>query len=147
MEQEGNINNEKDIVNPSGNRLFPVFLKLEELNVLLVGAGNVGLEKLHALLANSPKAKVTIVAPRVKEEVRRLVWKHPTCSVVQREFEENDLDNKELVILATDNKSLHEQVRMMAKKRGLLVNVADTPELCDFYLGSIVQKGNLKIAI
>ncbi|MBC7873910.1 MAG: TSUP family transporter, partial [Ferruginibacter sp.] len=47
----------------------------------------------------------------------------------------------------TDNKSLHEQVRMMAKKRGLLVNVADTPELCDFYLGSIVQKGNLKIAI
>ncbi len=129
------------------NQLFPVFLKLENLQVLLVGAGNVGLEKLHALLANSAEAKVTIVAPEVKEEVKRLVWKHPTCIIFQKEFEEADLDDKELVILATDNKSLHEKIRPLAKQRGLLVNVADTPDLCDFYLGSIVQKGNLKIAI
>jgi uncharacterized protein len=129
------------------NQLFPVFLKLENLSVLLVGAGNVGLEKLHALLANSPEAKVTIVAPIVKEEVRRLVFRHPSCTIVQREFQEDDLIDKELVILSTDNKSLHEQIRPLAKQRGLLVNVADTPDLCDFYLGSIVQKGNLKIAI
>lgn len=45
------------------NQLYPVFLKLEQLNTLLVGAGNVGLEKLHSLLSNSPEAKITIVAP------------------------------------------------------------------------------------
>ncbi|MEJ8818455.1 TSUP family transporter [Lacibacter sp. H407] len=129
------------------NRLYPVFLKLEELRILLVGARNVGLEKLHSLLANSPEASITIVAPVVKDEVRKLVFKHPASVIVQREFEAADLENKDIVILATDNRKLHEEIRLLAKEKGLLVNVADTPDLCDFYLGSIVQKGNLKVAI
>jgi uncharacterized protein len=131
----------------SKNKLYPVFLKLEQLDTLLVGAGNVGLEKLHSLLANSPDARITIVAPVIKEEVRRLVYKHPSCTIVQKPFEASDLDNKDLIILATDDPSLHEAIKEIAKKKSLLVNVADTPELCDFYLGSIVQKGSLKIAI
>jgi siroheme synthase-like protein len=129
------------------NRLFPVFLKLEQLDILLVGAGNVGLEKLHALLSNSPGAKVTIVAPQIKDEIRKLAWKHPSCIIQEREFDITDLEGKDLAILATDNTELHAKVRLLAKEKGVLLNVADTPELCDFYLGSIVQKGNLKIAI
>lgn len=129
------------------NPLFPVFLKLDQVNTLLVGAGNVGLEKLHALLANAPGARVTIVAPEIKEEIRRLVYRHPACRLEQRAFDESDLAGKELLILATDNRGLHEEIYVVAKGRGILVNVADTPDLCDFYLGSIVQKGNLKIAI
>ena len=129
------------------NQLYPVFLKLEQLELLLVGAGNVGLEKLHSLLANSPEAKISIVAPDIKEEVRRLVYKHPSCKILHREFVTEDLDDKDLVILATDNRALHEQIKGQASEKGILVNVADTPELCDFYLSSIVQKGNLKIAI
>lgn len=129
------------------NQLFPVFLKLEELRILLVGGGNVGLEKLHALLTNAPSANITVVAPHVKEEVHKLIWKHPSCQLVQREYNSTDLDQKDLVILATDNKDLHQLIREEARERNILLNVADTPELCDFYLGSIVQKGNLKIAI
>jgi siroheme synthase-like protein len=129
------------------NKLYPVFLKLEELELLLVGAGNVGLEKLNSLLSNSPEAKITVVAPSVKEEVKLLLQNHPSCILVQRSFENADLDNKDLVILATDNKELHKRIKAFAEVKGILVNVADTPELCDFYLGSIVQKGNLKIAI
>lgn len=129
------------------NQLYPVFLKLEQLNILLVGAGNVGLEKLHSLLSNSPEARITIVAPAIKEEVRRLVFKHPSCHIVQRQFEEADLDSKELVVLATDDPELHKYIKQLTTDKGILTNVADTPELCDFYLGSIVQKGNLKIAI
>jgi siroheme synthase-like protein len=129
------------------NQLYPVFLKLEQLNILLVGAGNVGLEKLNSILSNSPEARITIVAPEVKEEVTRLVHKHPSCQIIQRPFEESDINDKELVILATDNHRLHEYIRDLAIERKILINVADTPELCDFYLGSIVQKGNLKIAI
>jgi len=129
------------------NRLYPIFLKLEQLQLLLVGAGNVGLEKLHSLLANSPDASITIVAPEIKEEVKRLVWKHPACRILQRPFEASDLDGMDLVILATDDADLHQQIKSLADERGILTNVADTPALCDFYLGSIVQKGNLKIAI
>lgn len=129
------------------NQLYPVFLKLEKLNILLVGGGNVGLEKLHSLLSNSPEAKITIVAPEIKDEVRKLVHRHPSCSIVQRQFEEADLDDKELVVLATDDPGLHKYIKELTTEKGILTNVADTPELCDFYLGSIVQKGNLKIAI
>ncbi|HEX7902253.1 MAG TPA: TSUP family transporter, partial [Chitinophagaceae bacterium] len=129
------------------NPLYPVFLKLEQLETLLVGAGNVGLEKLHSLLSNSPEAKITIVAPVIKEEVRRLVFRHPSCTIIQKEFDTTDLDNKDLVILATDDHSLHAAIKELANERKLLINVADTPGLCDFYLGSIVQKGSLKIAI
>lgn len=129
------------------NQLYPVFLKLEQLNILLVGAGNVGLEKLHSLLSNSPQAKTTIVAPIVKQEVRELIQKHPSCKILERQFQEEDLENKDLVILATDNKELHQYITKLANANKILINVADTPELCDFYLGSIVQKGSLKIAI
>lgn len=129
------------------NQLYPVFLKLDQLELLLVGGGNVGLEKLHSLLANSPEAKISIVAPEIKDEIRKLVFRHPSCKIIQREFLDEDLNNKDLVILATDNRELHERIKTQATDKGILVNVADTPDLCDFYLGSIVQKGNLKIAI
>jgi len=129
------------------NKLYPVFLKLEQLELLLVGAGNVGLEKLNSLLSNSPEAMITVVAPFVKDEVKQLLLDHPSCVLLQRPFEEADLENKNLIILATDDEELHKRIKILAEERRIPVNVADTPGLCDFYLGSIVQKGNLKIAI
>jgi siroheme synthase-like protein len=129
------------------NHLYPVFLKLDQLRLLLVGAGNVGLEKLESLLANSPRTAITIVAPMVREEVRNYLKDFPACKVYERKFEESDLEEKDLVILSTDDKELHKRIRIICKEKRILINVADTPELCDFYLGSIVQKGNLKIAI
>lgn len=131
----------------NNNNLYPIFLKLENMQVLLVGAGNVALEKLESLLGNSSLTAITIVAPLIKKEVRQLIKTFPACSIIERKFEENDLLNKHIVICATDNQNLHQQIKQLANAKKLLVNVADTPGLCDFYLGSIVQKGNLKIAI
>jgi len=129
------------------NRLFPVFLKLEELHVLLVGGGNVGLEKLSAMLNNSPDTVVTIVADIFLEELKEYAKKYPKVELVERKFEFNDLIDKDLVILATDNPDLHASIKRITAERHILCNVADTPDLCDFYLGSIVQKGDLKIGI
>lgn len=129
------------------NRLFPVFLKLEELDVLLVGGGNVGLEKLSAMLNNSPDTKVTMVADIFRDELREYVKDYPNVTLVERKFEFNDLNNRDLVILSTDNANLHASIKRVTAERHILCNVADTPDLCDFYLGSIVQKGNLKIGI
>jgi siroheme synthase-like protein len=129
------------------NRLFPVFLKLEQLPVLLVGGGNVGLEKLLALLQNAPASTITIVASKVSAAVRELGAKHAGITIVERPFLEADLLGKSLVIVAIDDKQASKQIMELAHRQKLLVNVADTPELCDFYLGSIVQKGSLKIAI
>jgi siroheme synthase-like protein len=129
------------------NRLFPVFLKLEELDVLLVGGGNVGLEKLSAMLNNSPDTKVTMVADMFRDELREYVKDYPNVKLIERKFEFNDLNNRDLVILSTDNPDLHASIKRVTTERHILCNVADTPHLCDFYLGSIVQKGDLKIGI
>jgi siroheme synthase-like protein len=129
------------------NNLFPIFLKLHEIDTLLVGGGNVGLEKLNAVLKNSPEARLTVVADRFLPEVRELIALHPQVKIHERKFEMTDLAGKQLVILATDNPDLHKKIKETTKELGILTNVADTPHICDFYLGSVVRKGDLKIAI
>lgn len=129
------------------NHLFPIFLKLEELDTLVVGGGNVGLEKLEALLKNSPEASITLVAGLIRDEIFELAAEHPNVRLIHRNFIWEDLDHKDVVILATDNPALHADIKAEARKRRILTNVADTPHLCDFYLGSTVGKGDLKIGI
>jgi uncharacterized protein len=129
------------------NRLFPIFLKLEELNVLVVGGGKVGLEKLNAIINNAPASRVTLVAGSISNKIKKLAQKYPGISLKERNFEPADLDNKDIVIIAVNDKSTSSYIRSIAKEKKILVNVADTPDLCDFYLSSVVQKGNLKIAI
>jgi len=129
------------------NKLYPVFLKLENLHTVLVGAGNVGLEKLTALLKNSPKAKVTIIADKICDEIKAMTIGNKNIRFLNRKFFISDLDQADILMLATDDRALHERVKVEARKRRILTNVADTPELCDFYLGSVVQKGDLKIGI
>ncbi len=129
------------------NNLFPVFLKLESLHTLLVGGGNVGLEKLNAVLKSSPAARVTIVAGIIRDEIKALAADNAGVQLIERDFRESDLDNKDLVVLATDDPALHHHIRSLARKKNMLINVADTPDLCDFYLGSVVTRGHLKIGI
>ncbi|PTX21269.1 hypothetical protein C8N40_102244 [Pontibacter mucosus] len=129
------------------NPLFPVFMKLEDLQTLVVGGGAVGLEKLSAILANSPKAQVRLVAPEVHTAIWTLAARHPHVEVVVREFQDEDLAGVDLALIATDDHILNKAIRDLAKSRKILTNVADTPEQCDFYLGSVVQKGSLKLGI
>jgi precorrin-2 dehydrogenase/sirohydrochlorin ferrochelatase len=129
------------------NELYPVFLKVHQLETLLVGAGNVGLEKLSFLLKSSPRARVTVVSKEFLEEISAIAEENPNITLVKRAYEESYLNEKHLVIAATDDVEVNKKVYHDAKKRYLLVNVADTPEYCDFYLGGIVTKGNIKIAI
>jgi siroheme synthase-like protein len=129
------------------NSLFPIFLKLEKLKVLVVGGGNVALEKVNALLSNSPETEITLVAPEILAEIRKIAEEYPAVKLKERSFFPGDLYSADLVIAATSDRELNKLVQQEAKKRQILVNVADTPELCDFYLGSIVNKGDLKIAV
>jgi precorrin-2 dehydrogenase/sirohydrochlorin ferrochelatase len=132
---------------PAQNPLFPAFLKLENLRVLLVGGGNVGLEKLTAILRNSPQTAVTIVSITFLPELRAVASRHPRIRLIGREWQETDLDAADIVFAATDDPALHRAIVAAARPRRLLVNVADTPTLCDFYLSSVVVKGQLKVAI
>ncbi|MFC3416058.1 precorrin-2 dehydrogenase/sirohydrochlorin ferrochelatase family protein [Algoriphagus hitonicola] len=129
------------------NHLYPIFLKVHELNVLLIGGGFVATEKLEFLLKSSPQAQVTVVSKMFRPEFLALAEGQETVTLIEDLYDQKYLGGKHLVIAATDDKRVNRQIRTEAKERFLLVNVADTPELCDFYLGGIVTKGNLKIAI
>lgn len=133
----------------SQNPLYPIFLKLHQLQLLIVGAGNVGEEKLRFILKSSPDTNITIVTKEVSGVVRQLLKKNPRAKVkiIQKEFEETDVEGFDLVIAATNFRATNILIQKAAKANGILINVADTPELCDFYLGSIVTRGNLKVAI
>ena len=129
------------------NELFPVFLKLNQLKVLLVGAGPVGLEKLTAILSNAPKTFIKVVAKDVLPGIKKLAIVHSNILIEERPYQAKDMRDWDIAIVAVNNRHLSEEIYGHAKEAGILVNVADTPDLCDFYLSSIVQKGQLKIAI
>lgn len=128
------------------NTLYPIFLKTNQLHFLVVGGGFVALEKLEFLFKSSPDAKVTLVSPMVREETQAFIA-DKDVNVIKRQFHPHFLRNIHIVIATTDNPKVNERVYKLCRKRNLLVNVADNPPLCDFYMGGIVTKGNLKIAI
>ena len=128
------------------NELYPVFLKVAELEVLIVGGGNVGLEKLTFLLKSSPSARVTIVSKAFMPEVISLAKRH-SVSIVEDAYNSSYLKGKQIVIATTDVLDVNLQVYNDCKKENILVNLADNPTYCDFYMGGIVTKGNMKIAI
>jgi len=134
--------------NASQNLLYPVFFKLDKLKMLIVGAGEVGYEKLSFIMKSSPNANIKIVATWISDEVQKLVELFPERISVQiKPVEIFDLVGHDLIVSATNFKEVNLEVHRYAKALGKLINVADTPDLCDFYLGSIVTRGDLKVAI
>ncbi|MFA9290217.1 MAG: bifunctional precorrin-2 dehydrogenase/sirohydrochlorin ferrochelatase [Solirubrobacteraceae bacterium] len=130
------------------NTLYPIFLKTEHIHFLLIGGGYVATEKIHFLLKSSPECCITVVANIFSDDfMNEIKDKKATITLINRKFLEIDFLNKDLVICAIDDKEKSAEIYALAKQRHLLINVADKPTLCDFYLGGIVTKGNLKIAI
>ncbi|MCH2233932.1 MAG: bifunctional precorrin-2 dehydrogenase/sirohydrochlorin ferrochelatase [Crocinitomicaceae bacterium] len=129
------------------NELFPIFIKAHETPILIIGGGEVAEEKLHFLLKSSPHARVKVVAKELTPGVISFLDNHPNLIVARRAFEPEDLKGKKLVIVAANNPELLEEVKALSEEHDILMNSADNPPYCDFYLGGIVTKGNLKIAI
>ncbi|UII29163.1 bifunctional precorrin-2 dehydrogenase/sirohydrochlorin ferrochelatase [Fulvivirga maritima] len=132
----------------SKNQLFPIFLKINQIRTLIVGGGAVGLEKLGALLKNNPEPWVKLVATDICDEIKEIAKSKKNIELVERPFIPEDLEGDiQLLVLATDIRETNKEIYQLAKAKGILTNVADTPDLCDFYLGSTVTKGDLKIGI
>lgn len=130
----------------SRNNLYPIFLKAKALHVLIIGGGNVAEEKLHFLLKSSPDAKVTIVSPMFREGTLALATSFDV-ELIHDTYNDSYLKGKHLVIVTTDVPDVNVAVYNDCKARHILVNVADNPPYCDFYMGGIVTKGHVKIAI
>ena len=130
----------------SRNNLYPIFLKAKALHVLIIGGGNVAEEKLHFLLKSSPDAKVTIVSPMFRDGTLALA-KSFDVELIHDSYNDYYLKGKHMVIATTAVPDINVAVYNACKARHILVNVADNPPYCDFYMGGIVTKGHVKIAI
>jgi precorrin-2 dehydrogenase/sirohydrochlorin ferrochelatase len=124
--------------------LFPMFLKLEGRQCLVVGAGKVGQPKIGGLLETG--ARIRVVALQASPEVRE--WAHARKIELRlRAFSADDLTGAFLAIVATHSRTLNERVYREAQRLGVLCNVVDVPDLCDFYYPSVVRRGDLQIAV
>jgi len=128
------------------NNLYPIFLKSSKLSILIVGGGNVAEEKLTFLTKSSPDAKVIMVSPEYRESTLQLAKKY-NVELILDEYHEKYLVGMHMIVATTDNPEVNIQVYQDCRKLDKLVNVADNPPYCDFYMGGIVTKGNVKIAI
>ena len=119
-------------------------LRLEGRDCLVVGGGEVGLEKVEGLLACD--GRVTLVAPAATGALRELA-EEGSIAWEQRDFTEADLEGKFLAIAATDDSEVNISIYQAAERRAMLINVVDVPSLCNFILPAIVRSGPLAIAI
>jgi uroporphyrin-III C-methyltransferase/precorrin-2 dehydrogenase/sirohydrochlorin ferrochelatase len=126
------------------NDLYPVFLKMDHQPILIVGGGRVAEQKINSLLETKPD--ITVIAPEISPAIMKLV-EEEKVNLRQREFRDSDMDEFFIVIGATDDRKTQEKIYSEARSKGIQVNIVDVPELCTFYLSSVFQKGDLKIAI
>ncbi len=124
--------------------LFPMFLKLDSRQVLVVGARNVGEAKIAGLLEAG--SHIRVIALEASEAVRQ--WARAGKIELQlRAYSPGDLDGAFLAVVATSSRHLNEQIYREAQNRHVLCNVVDVPHLCDFFYPAIVRRGDLQIAI
>jgi precorrin-2 dehydrogenase / sirohydrochlorin ferrochelatase len=124
--------------------LFPMFLKLEGKSCLVVGAGKVGEPKIGGLIDTG--ARIRVITLQASETVQG--WAQAgRISLELRAFDARDLDGTFLAIVATASRALNGSIYREARRRGVLCNVVDVPEYCDFYYPAVVRRGDLQIAI
>jgi precorrin-2 dehydrogenase len=121
-------------------RYYMACLDVEGRDCLVVGGGSVGLEKAQGLLRCG--AGVTVVAPEIAEELRKL-----PVELVERPYESGDLAERFLVMAATSAPEVNRRVYEDAETRSLLCNVADAPDLCNFILPAVHRQDPIAIAV
>jgi siroheme synthase-like protein len=124
--------------------LFPAFLKLHSRRVLVVGGGSIAAQKIPGLLEAG--AQVHVVSPQLSPQLAEWV-RNRQIDWSPKPFEPSDLDGAFLVVTATSLRDLNAHVYREADQRNILCNAVDDIDHCHFYYGSIVQRGDLQIAI
>jgi siroheme synthase-like protein len=128
------------VVTPGVKNYYMACLDLTGRRVLVVGGGSVGLEKAHGLATCG--AIVTVVSPELHEDFGPL-----HVNWIKRRYRKRDLRGAFLVVAATADRAVNERVSRDAEARGMLCNVADVPDLCNFILPAVHREGPIAIAV
>ncbi|WCL50931.1 precorrin-2 dehydrogenase/sirohydrochlorin ferrochelatase family protein [Leptospira sp. GIMC2001] len=132
-------------MNRSTTKKYPAFLNLENKNVLIIGGGNVALEKLPTVFASG--AKITIISLEFNLDVTDFLTTHPSITKIQRKIEMDDLKNRDLIFSATNNGQLNRELVDEAHRLNIWINSCDDPSNCDFYSAAVFDRGPIRIAV
>lgn len=125
--------------------MYPVFLKIHGHKCLVIGGGGVAERKIDDLLSEG--AEVTVIASQATNRIDELA-KAGKINLKRRDFADDDVEKSfSLVFSTTDDPQINRQVSSRAAEVGIPVNIADQPELCDFFIPSVVRRGDLNIAV
>ena len=121
-------------------------MELSKQSVLLIGGGEVAERKLDLLL--KANAKLTIVSPKFTDYIEELISSNKNITPINDDYKKEYMKNTfSFVIAATNNESLNEDIAKQANKQGILVNVVDKPNICDFIFPSILERGPITVAV
>ena len=123
---------------------YPIFLELTGKKVVVIGGGSVAAEKVKKLLTSG--AELTILAANISPNLTE-ICKNTKSTLIENQYTKSHLTNAVLVIAATDDQPLNEQIYKDCRSLNILCNIVDNPKLCDFFVPAIAQKGDLQIAI
>lgn len=123
---------------------YPIFIELRNKRVVIIGGGQIGYRKAMALLET--QCKLVVVAQAVCDGLESLCAQNQV-DLVLGPYQAEYLHGAMLVVAATNNRQLNEQIYQACQARQILCNVVDQPDLCDFYVPAIVKRGNLQIAV
>ncbi len=126
-------------------RKFPLFMDLGTWRILTVGGGPIARRRVQTLLEFRP-GQLVVVAKQLDTAFEK--WKSlPNVSVYERAYREEDLENCQMVLAATDDKELNKRIGRACRDRGILVNVASDQEMCDFHFPGIAVEGTVTVGI
>ena len=124
--------------------LYPLFIKLDGVRVVVIGAGKVAVRKVETLLEFG--ASLTVIAPEAEERIIDLADKG-RVNYLRRAYVEGDLEGALLAVVATSDRTVNESVATEARKRAMLVNVVDALDLCNCVVPSSLRRGRLQVAV
>jgi len=123
---------------------YPIYIDIEDRNVLIIGGGNVCARKAETMMRYG--ARVTVVSPEFTDEIEQ--WaREGKLALRRKRYEVRDLEDATLVIASTDEQSVNEQVAADCRQRRIPVNVVDVTPLCEFIVPAIVESGSVQIAV
>jgi len=123
-------------------KLYPINLNIKDKLCVVIGAGDVSYRKAKSLLEAGGNVK--IISPDISESTKNL---DGNVELINREYKEGDLEGAFIAIAATDDADVNTKIAGEAEEKGVLLNIVDKPELCHFYVPSIVKRGNLVVSI
>jgi len=123
---------------------FPSYLNLDNKKILLIGGGNIALEKLEKLIDFTKN--ITVITKKTSPDFISFTQKH-NINIEQKSYKHGDIDGFDIVVVATDTPTLHKQIYEESRRSRVLVNSVDNTAYCDFIFPSYIKKGDLTISI